>query len=145
MEIAVTPRILKDVDLIIEADNYKKHVSTVKFGSQRQTQTWTGLAPDASFSETGTPTWSLELSYAQDWETAGSLSRYLHAHDGERVTVKFKPRSATGAPAFTSHVTLSAGDVGGTAGQYAVATVTLGCTKPVPDYDDNPATTNPDE
>lgn len=142
-EIPVKPFVLKDVELLIGADDYAAHVSRVQFTNARQTVTWQGLSPDASFSDSSSPTWQAVLDYAQDWETPNSLSRYLMANDGQTKTAKFKPRKGVGLPAFTADVIIAAGPIGGQGQAVQVGSVTLGVVgAPVPDYDDDPATPN---
>lgn len=125
--IAVEPFILRDVDLQIGADNYEAHTSQVEFVPTAASVSWTGLANN-TVTGTSTATWVCTLALAQDWGTANSLSQYLHDHEGEVVAVTFTP--ATGQGTFTADVTITPGAIGGTAGAFAVSTVSLGCTKP---------------
>jgi len=126
--IAASPFVLRNVLLTIGTDNYEAHVSQVEFVPTASSVSWTGLANNTVTSTT-TATWVANLSFAQDWVTANSLSQYLLANEGEVVEVTFKP--ADGGPSFTSDVTIAPGGIGGTAGAFAVGTVALGCTKPV--------------
>lgn len=128
-DIAVQPFVLKDCTLTVAADNYEAHVSQVQFDPTSQTQTWQGLTPDALFNDVGVSTWVVTLAYAQDWVTPAALSRYLHEHEGETVSMTFAPKA--GGPSFTADVTIIPGSIGGTVNQYATATVSAPCTKPV--------------
>jgi len=119
------PIILKDVTLLIGADNYEKQVSTVVLTPSAATQTWQGLSPAATFSDTPAATWVCELGYAQDWETAGSLSRYLFNNEGAQVTAVFKPRVGGGS-SFQVTLVLTPGAIGGAVNAWAEASVTLG-------------------
>lgn len=119
------PIILKDVTVIIGADNYEKQLSTVVLTPAAATQVWQGLTPAASYSDTPAATWSAELGYAQDWETAGSLSRYLFNNEGAQVTAVFKPR-AGGGSSFQVQLVLTPGAIGGAVNAWQEATVTLG-------------------
>lgn len=119
------PIILKDVTLLIGADNFEKQVSTVTLTPTAATQTWQGLSPAATFSDTPAATWACELGYAQDWETAGSLSRYLFNNEGVQVTAVFKPRVAGGS-SFQVQLVLTPGAIGGAVNAWAEASVTLG-------------------
>lgn len=124
--IAVAPFVLKDVDLVIDVDNYEAHVSQVLFQPASQTVTWKGLTPTAVFSDQTAASWTCQLSFAQDWATADSLSNYLLENAGEKVTAVFKPKKGTGLPAFTADVILAAPPIGGNVDQVATGTVTLG-------------------
>lgn len=126
--IAVSPFVLRDVTLNIGADNYEAHVSQVEFVPSATALTWTGLANN-THAATATATWVATLAGAQDWDTANSLSQYLHANEGEEVTITFTP--ADGQGTFVATVTLSPANIGGTGGAFTVFTVSLGCTKPV--------------
>ena len=127
-EIAVAPFVLRDVDLMIGTDNYEAHTSQVEFIPTAAQVSWTGLANNTVNSQT-TAAWVCTLALAQDWTTTNSLSRYLMDNEGEVVDVTFTP--ATGQGSFAATVTITPGGIGGTAGAFAVATVTLGCTKPI--------------
>ena len=80
--IAVSPFLLKDVLFSVETDSYEKHVSQVEFVPTSSTVTWKGLTPTSVFSFGTNATWTCNLTFAQDWETASSLSRYLFDHEG---------------------------------------------------------------
>jgi hypothetical protein len=125
--ITVAPFVLKDVSLKIDVDNYEHHVSQVEFVPTQNTVTWKGLNPAAVFTDSGAPTWVCTLAYAQDWETADSLSQYLMDHAGEKVTATFAPLGAAAGQAFfTADIILAPGNIGGTVDGVAVATVSLG-------------------
>ena len=125
--IAVAPFVLRDVDLAIGADNYEAHVSQVEFVPSATALTWTGLANN-SHAATALATWQVTLAGAQDWDTANSLSQYLHANEGVVVPITLVP--ADGQGSFDSDVTISPANIGGTGGAFTVFTVSLGCTKP---------------
>jgi len=124
--IAVKPFVLKDVLLTVEDDNYEAHVSQVQFDPSSSVQTWQGLTPASVFTDATVATWTCTLAYAQDWETADSLSLYLHENEGESIDVVFKPRSGSG-PSVEATLIVTPGAIGGTVNQFATATVTLGC------------------
>lgn len=125
--IAVEPFVLRDVDLLIGTDSYQAHVSQVEFIPTAAQITWTGLANN-THAATATATWAVTLAGAQDWDTANSLSQYLHANEGLKVPITFTP--ADGQGSFTAEVTLSPASIGGTGQAFTVFTVTLGCTRP---------------
>lgn len=130
--IAVQPFVLKDMTLVIDADNYEAHVSQVEFTPSASTQTWQGGTPTASFTDTATATWTCVIAYAQDWSDEDSLSYKLHADEGDSWAVTFKPRVGSGQPSVTATLVVTPGAIGGTVGGWATATVTLGVSgKPV--------------
>ncbi|WP_449279626.1 hypothetical protein [Leucobacter sp. GX0328] len=128
--IAVSPFQLTDCLFTVEADNYEAHVSKVEFAPTSASSTFKGLTPNASFTFTGAPTWVCNLTFAQDWNTPASLSRYLFEHTGEEVDVTFEPKK--GGPAITATIVAQPGSIGGDVDAIATSTVALGVVgKPV--------------
>lgn len=123
-QINVSPLYLKDVILTIDTDTYEKHVSSVTLTPSISTATFKGLDTDAVFTQASTASWTCELAYVQDWETADSLSAYLFNNAGSEVTMSFKPESAEGGT-FSATVIIVPGAVGGTVDAYATSTVSL--------------------
>lgn len=123
-DITVAPFMLKDVDLKIGSDNYEAHVSQVEFVPSSSTVTWKGLTPTSVHSYGTTATWTCNLTFAQDWTTANSLSRYLHTNEGTEISVEFAP--VTGGAKFTATLIVTPGSIGGQVDGVATATVTLG-------------------
>ena len=130
-DIAVKPIVLKDALLTIGTDNYQSHVSQVEFVPSSQKQTWQGLTPDATFTDASQATWTMILTYAQDWETADALSRYLFDHEGETVPAVFAPKN--GGTSWGANIVITPGRVGGNVNQFATSSVTLGVSGR-PDY-----------
>lgn len=129
-EIAVNPLVMKDVTLILDTagDDYKQHVDAVTFTPTSSIATWTGLGSN-THTEAATATWTLDLSYVQDWETVDSLSAFLLANEGQTFAAEFHPKSGSG-PSFTANVTITPGAIGGAVNAFATTTVSLGSTKP---------------
>jgi hypothetical protein len=127
-QIAAAPLVLKDARFIVAADSYESSVSSVTFTPSSSTVTWKGLTPSSVFTGTTTATYSLELSYVQDWSTTNSLSQYLMLNEGREIMVTFIPQTvATGtAPTFKARVIVTPGQIGGSVDSVAVSTVTLG-------------------
>ncbi|MCM3778988.1 hypothetical protein [Microbacterium hydrocarbonoxydans] len=123
--ITVAPFVLKDVLLTVGTDNYEAHVSQVELTPSASTQTWQGLTPTSVHTDMSTATWTCTLAYAQDWETANSLSVYLFNNEGQTKSVVFRPRSGSG-PSFEVDVIVTPGAIGGSVNSFATATVTLG-------------------
>lgn len=122
--IAVQPIYLKDVLLTVGTDGYAKHVSGVTFTPSVATATWKGLEPSAVFTNVGASTWMVQLDYAQDWNTADSLSAYLFENEGAEVTLTFQPVDGSSGT-WAADVIIVPGAVGGAVDSYAVATVSL--------------------
>jgi hypothetical protein len=122
--IPVKPRVFKNYKLKIASDNYETSVSAVTLTPATSVQTWRGGTPDAVFTDLSATTWTCDLAYAQDWETAGSLAIYLFNHEGETVACEFSP-IGTG-PKFTVNAIIVPGQIGGAVDAYGTATVTLG-------------------
>lgn len=122
--IGIQPFILRDVLFTVASDNYEAHVSQVQFDPASSVVNWKGLTPTAVFSFGTSATWTSTLSYAQDWSTAASLSRYLFEHEGEEVTVVFEP--VKGGPSVTATIIVAPGSIGGPVDTVGVATVTVG-------------------
>lgn len=123
-QINVQPLYLKDVILTVDGDTYEKHVSGVTITPSVATATFKGLEPTATYSQASTATWTVDLTYVQDWETADSLSAYLFNNAGSEITMSFKPESGTGGT-FSATVIVVPGSVGGAVDAYATSTVSL--------------------
>lgn len=128
-QIAITPVVLNDIDLIIGADNYEVSVSKVELVPTTPTVTWKGMTPTAVQQLAGTPTWVLNIDYAQDHATASSLSQYLLTNAGTVKTIKLKPKkAATGTvPTYTVDALIVPGPIGGSLDQVATGSVSLNC------------------
>ena len=136
--------ILKDIVLRFEtADDFAPAVSSAVFTPTSSAVNFTGMSPGAAWSDSSEPTWTLDLTFVQDWESAKSLSKYLYLKAGDKEVVTFQPKDGAALPAFTSEVVLQHGPIGGPGGQYPTATVRMGCTKPELDSDNAPATPEP--
>jgi hypothetical protein len=127
--IAVNPILLKDTIFAVAADRYEAAVSTVEFVPSSSIVSWKGLTPSAVFTGVTSSTWTVNLTYAQDWSTTNSLSQYLFNNEGKSVVVKFIPQTAavstTTVPTFTATVFIVPGSVGGAIDGFASASVTL--------------------
>lgn len=128
--VAAQPFTLKDVNLDIAGDDYKRHTSKVLFEPTVSRSVWKALAPDAAFGAQGLAEWTATLAIAQDWDNPDSLAHYLLANEGDLVEVTFRPQA--GGVGFTSTITLAPPAVGGDVDTTATAEVTMSCTKPVP-------------
>jgi hypothetical protein len=118
-----------EVSLTLGVDDFGDAVQVVTFTpTPGATKTWTGLGGNTITRVTREESWTCALSYGQDWETDGSLSRYLHEHAGEEVPATFTPLN--GGDPWYATVTLAAGPIGGTGQDFANGSVTLPSTRP---------------
>lgn len=123
--IDVVPIVLKDCIIEIEDDDYAAAVSSAELTPSTSQVIFKGLKPDAVFTDVSAATWLLVLSYAQDWVTATSLSRYLFDNEGATKAAVIKPQSGVG-PSFAVNIVITPGSIGGAVDAVAVATVSLG-------------------
>ena len=130
---AVNPLVMKDIEALFGADpsapDFRKHLDGVTFTPTAATVSWTGLGQN-THTDVSSATWALVLSYVQDWDTTGSLSRFLYESEGLTIPVTFRPRSGVG-PSFKANVVITPGAIGGTVNAFAVTSVTLGSDRPV--------------
>jgi hypothetical protein len=122
--IAVSPFVMKDVTLLIAADNYEAHVSAVEIVPTAPTVVWKGLTPESAFTDVGSSSWVCNLTFAQDWATTDSLSAYLFNNEGNAVECEFAP--VAGGPRFSATIVITPGSIGGAIDSVAVGTVSLG-------------------
>lgn len=122
-QIAVQPIYLKDCVVSIAGSDFEKAVSSVQFTPSVTSATFKGLEPTATFTNVGSASWMVDISYAQDWESVGSLSAYLFANEGAEVTLTFEP--VNGGSSWSADVIIVPGAVGGSVDSFAVATVSL--------------------
>ncbi|MBS1674611.1 MAG: hypothetical protein JSS74_11685 [Actinobacteria bacterium] len=129
-KITVKPFVLRDCVLNIkdgatDVGDFEASVSKVEFTPNVAIQTWKGLTPTSVTQDVAAPEWSCAMDYAQDWETATSLSNYLLANVGKKVTAKFTPKA--GGKSATATVTILPGSIGGGVGAFATGSVSLPC------------------
>jgi hypothetical protein len=122
--LAIEPLFLSESTLTIGLNDYAAHISGAMFVPSSSAVTFKGLKAGASFTRQTTPTWALTLNYAQDWESAASLSQYLLENSGDTVEMTLAP--IDGGQAFTATVTVTPGNIGGEIDTFATTSVTLG-------------------
>ena len=120
----IEPLFLSESKLTIGLDDYAAHISGAQFVPSSSTVTWKGLKRGSKFTRQTAPTWALTLNYAQDWESAASLSQYLLAHEGETVPMTLEP--VDGGQAFTADIVITSGAIGGEVDTFGTTSVTLG-------------------
>lgn len=125
-EISLTPTVLKDSVFTLDGNGYVGSVSNVTFTPASTTVTAKGLTPSAVYTDQTAATWTVAITYLQDWDTEDSLANLLFDNEGDEVTLTFAPNK-TGA-LWTAQVKLVPGTVGGAGDAFMTATVTLGIT-----------------
>ncbi|MET4053587.1 hypothetical protein ABID81_002965 [Frigoribacterium sp. PvP054] len=121
--VAVTPFALTDATVKVAADNFEAAISAVEFVPTVPTFNFAGLTPASVFNFAGSPSWVVNLSGAQDWATATSLSNYLLANAGKTVVMDFAP--IKGGKIFRASVTLVPTNIGGAVNSVPVFSVTF--------------------
>lgn len=122
--IPIEPLFISESTLTMGLDDYAAHISGAQFVPSSSTVTWKGAKRGSAFSRQTSPTWALTLNYAQDWESASSLSKYLLAHEGESITIELAP--IDGGQAFEAEVIITPGAIGGEVDSFGTTSVTLG-------------------
>lgn len=139
-EVAVRPFIMRNAIVTLGTDDFAAAVSTASITNSSGTTDFKGLKPPAVFTFPQATTFALELTYAQDWSSAESLSKWLWDHQGETVPFTLNPDDTAtdltlGSTAWTGTVAVAPGSVGGDVDSVATASVTLGIVgRPVPTY-----------
>lgn len=125
--IAIKPIVLNNISLKIGADNYEAHVNKCRLVPTTPVVKWKGMTPGSATNMAGDPEWALELSFAQDHETANSMSLYLAANIGQVKAIELKPvKPSTGTAAtYTVNALILPGPVGGDLDTTAVGDVSL--------------------
>lgn len=126
--IEVAPLFLNDIVMQIgTSDSFETAISSATFTPSNKLVTFQGGTPDSVFNFPGPTTWTLDLEYAQDWDTTGSLSNYLHANEGAVVAAVFTPKEGDSeTPTVTANIIITPGSIGGDIGAVGTAKVSLG-------------------
>jgi len=140
-EVDVRPFIMRNAIIIFGGtDDFAKAVSTATITPAGGTTDFKGLKPSAVFTFPQANTYTLDMTYAQDWSDETSLSRYLWEHKGETVPFTLNPDDTTGqtgvgSTSWAGTVAIVPGQVGGDVDAVATAQVSLGVVgEPVPTY-----------
>jgi hypothetical protein len=113
---------MTDAVLTLGTDSYQKLVSTAKIDNNPTSSEFRAISGD-TYTLAGKASYTASLTFAQDWETTGSLCLYLWENEDTKVSMTLTPQ--TGGASFSGTVTLHAPTVGGDVNTPAVATVTL--------------------
>ena len=122
--VAANPFVMKESVITFAADSYEAAVTSATLTPSASIQTVTGLKAGAVFSDSTAATWTLDLTFMQDWASATSLGRYLFTNEGATVAAHIKPQ--IGKIGFDVNVIITPGAIGGAVNAYALATVSLG-------------------
>lgn len=127
---AFQPIILAAATLSLDGDAFEGQISGAVFTPTTGSALFSAINGDTYTIPTAT-TWTLDLTYAQDWADADALSRYLHENEGESVAAIFEP--VDGQPSVTATVVIAPGAIGQADSTTVVgSTVSLGVSgKPV--------------
>jgi len=125
VDITPAPAYIRNLVLKVGANTFSKAVTSAAFEGASSIVTFKGGTPDAKYSQVVPTQYTFNLTAAQDWTTANSLSRYLYDNDGKSAIVEYTP--VEGGPKFTANVTLVAPSIGGAVDAYATFTVSMPC------------------
>lgn len=109
--------------ITIEEDNFTKGVSSFALVPTTPTAQHTDVGGGVQ-SLTGVPTWQLQMTFAQDWASEGSLSKKSIEWAGQTKQIEFVPQ--TGAEIITVEVVFQPSQIGGAASGINTATLNLG-------------------
>jgi hypothetical protein len=124
-EITVQPIMMGNAKLTLGTDDYEAHVSSAMFTPGNNTPVvFKGLSQESVHTFAQKATWTLDLEYAQDHETANSLALYLLENEGETVTALFEP--VDGGAGYSADVIITPGAIGGAVDTVATGSVSLG-------------------
>lgn len=126
--VAVAPLFLNDVIMQIGATNsFETAISSATFTPSTKLVTFQGGTPASIFNFPAPTTWTLDLEYAQDWDTTDSLANYLHANEGTVVPAVFTPKEGDeDSPTVTANIIIAPGSIGGDIGSVGTSKVSLG-------------------
>lgn len=124
VQIDVNPLYLSDIVFATADDSFEKAISSVTFTPSSKNATFQGGTPDATFTYPGPTTWTCDLEFAQDWDTANSLSLFLFNNQGETIAVTFTPK--TGGASIAATLIVTPGSIGGNIGSVSTSKVSLG-------------------
>ena len=125
-KITLNPYSLKHATMKIGADSYEAAISSVAFTPSASKTSFKGI-DGGTYTDLDPAEWVCDITFAQDFRTAGSLSNYLHANEGTVVAAEFIPVvGGAGAKKITANIVLTPGAIGGAVGATVTATVQLG-------------------
>ena len=109
----------------IGTDDHSLAVSSAAILVNQAFAEFQGGREEASYQFPANAKYSIQITYAQDWESDDSLSSVLYDAPREPVAVTFTPKN--GGRPFTATVYLTSGNVGGDVGGVATGQATFPC------------------
>lgn len=116
------PVLMSAAVLELGDDNYELVVSSAELAPTTPTQQFKGIG-GSIVNVVGKASWMLNLAYAQDFATAGSLSRFLLEHAGEEVPFTLTP--VADGPGYSGKVLALPGSIGGAVDTVLAGSVSL--------------------
>lgn len=113
----------KSGSITIDSDNFTKGVESFALVPSTPTETVKDIGGGIQ-SLAGEAEWTVQITFAQDWASAGSLSKKSIEWAGSPKTIVFTPQ--TGAETVTVSVTFQPSQIGGAAAGINKATLSLG-------------------
>lgn len=124
--VAAAPFILIDYTLTIDSDDFSTAVSSAAFTPSVKTVTFNGGTPTSIWQFPTPSVWTADIEFAQDWTTTGSLSNYLHAHEGQVKVCTFVPNVPDAdSPTITANIIITPGPIGGDQGTIPTEKVSM--------------------
>ncbi|WP_157156260.1 hypothetical protein [Diaminobutyricimonas sp. LJ205] len=123
-KIIPAPILLNDIVLSIGTDDYEASVSSAAIVPNNQTVTFPGMTPNGKKHVIVTD-WTLNLTLAQDFATASSLSTYLRTNKNTSKEITLRPKA--GGKGYKVTAVLAPGQIGGDGGTIGTAQVSLPC------------------
>ncbi|WIA98030.1 hypothetical protein [Curtobacterium sp. MCBA15_004] len=121
-QITTQPILMNAAVLLLGTDNYELTVSSAELAPTTPMQQFKGVGGSV-VPIVGTPSWLLNLAYAQDFATAKSLATYLLQNAGK--VVPFTLRPVSGGPGYSGNVMCLPGSIGGAVDAIASSSVSL--------------------
>jgi hypothetical protein len=104
--------------------DFTNQVTKARLIPDTPSQTLRTLVPDGTVTDVDSTSWTLELTFLQDWETGG-LAAYLNTNNGSLITVTLAAVAGTGKKQATFSVRCVPVDFGGEQGNFLTSEVTL--------------------
>jgi hypothetical protein len=120
--IGLQPITLKNATFMVAEDDFTAAITQAVFVPQ-VIWSWADALCGGSVPLYERVRWVCQVGYVQDFETAGSLSRYLIEHAAQTRTVVFAP--VAGGPAVQADVMIVPGPLGGVPNQHLTGSVTM--------------------
>lgn len=121
--ITLQPHAMQKALLSFGTDNYEAVVSSADLVPTTPSLQFKGIGQGSAVTVTGTPTWVLNLVFAQDVKTAKSLTNFLNANVGIPKDATLTPDA--GGPSWKVNVIPLAVNIGGAVDALATSTTAM--------------------